>query len=382
MELQTLPLTARTSTPKYVSVKTFTKRPSASINQEFLYFGQEKPTIDSLLGMFNAGYCFKDVQAAQSAIISLVEKKKAMPSVVFLESRLEKEAIEKITSFLSLKGLGHLPVLVNVPYLASETVSSFKEISSVDDVICINQMSEAALQKKIAFLSSIKKAMDGQEVVNRVCSENNLKDPSYICKRAFDIVVSLIGLIILSPLMLLIAIAIKLESRGPVFYMANRAGRGFRVFNFYKFRTMAVGADQMVSSLVHLNQYGCSGSGPVFFKVSNDPRITKVGAFLRNTSLDEIPQLFNVLKGDMSLVGNRPLPLYEAATLTTDEWAGRFMAPAGITGLWQIKKRGDKNMSAEERINLDIDYAVKHNFMYDLWIIANTPTALLQKEKV
>jgi lipopolysaccharide/colanic/teichoic acid biosynthesis glycosyltransferase len=81
----------------------------------------------------------------------------------------------------------------------------------------------------------------------------------------------------------------------------------------------------------------------------------------------------------MSLVGNRPLPLYEAATLTTDDWAGRFMAPAGMTGLWQIKKRGQKDMSAEERISLDLDYANRNNFIYDLWIMANTPSALIQK---
>lgn len=111
----------------------------------------------------------------------------------------------------------------------------------------------------------------------------------------------------------------------------------------------------------------------------NDARITKIGAFLRNTSMDELPQFFNVLLGHMSLVGNRPLPLYEAAKLTTDEWADRFIAPAGITGLWQIKKRGQDEMSMEERISLDIAYSHKYNFMYDLWIMANTPAALIQK---
>jgi lipopolysaccharide/colanic/teichoic acid biosynthesis glycosyltransferase len=86
-----------------------------------------------------------------------------------------------------------------------------------------------------------------------------------------------------------------------------------------------------------------------------------------------------VFKGDMSLVGNRPLPLYEAATLTTDEWAKRFMAPAGITGLWQIKKKSQNKMTAEERINLDINYADKSNFLFDLWIMANTPSAVIQR---
>jgi lipopolysaccharide/colanic/teichoic acid biosynthesis glycosyltransferase len=184
-------------------------------------------------------------------------------------------------------------------------------------------------------------------------------------------------------LLLLIAIAIRIESRGPFIYIAKRAGRGYQIFNFYKFRTMYRDADQRVAELNHLNQYTTGdGKGPVFFKVSNDPRITRVGRLLRNTSLDELPQLINVLLGDMSLVGNRPLPLYEAATLTTDDYAARFLAPAGITGLWQVKKRGNKDMSVEERISLDIDYASKCNFSTDLWIIANTPTALFQKENV
>jgi lipopolysaccharide/colanic/teichoic acid biosynthesis glycosyltransferase len=183
--------------------------------------------------------------------------------------------------------------------------------------------------------------------------------------------------------MLLIALAIRIESKGPVFYVAKRAGKGYKIFNFYKFRTMFVGADEKIAEFLHLNQYdSISGEGPVFFKISNDPRITKVGSFLRNTSMDELPQLFNVLLGNMSLVGNRPLPLYEAETLTTDDWARRFMAPAGITGLWQIKKRGREDMSVEERINLDIDYANKSNFAYDLWIMANTPSALFQKTNV
>jgi lipopolysaccharide/colanic/teichoic acid biosynthesis glycosyltransferase len=145
---------------------------------------------------------------------------------------------------------------------------------------------------------------------------------------------------------------------------------------------MVVNADKKIEALAHLNQYRDNENGPKFFKISNDPRVTRVGRFLRNTSLDELPQLFNVLKGDMSLVGNRPLPLYEAATLTTNEFVERFMAPAGITGLWQIKKRGRDEMSIDERISLDISYARKSTMLYDLWIMAKTPRALFQKSDV
>ena len=132
----------------------------------------------------------------------------------------------------------------------------------------------------------------------------------------------------------------------------------------------------------HLYQYCENSSEGVFFKIKDDPRITKFGAFLRTTSLDEIPQLFNVLIGDMSLVGNRPLPLYEAEKLTKDQIAWRFLAPAGITGLWQITKRGKDNMSPDERIALDMEYAMKNSFWLDMKILMSTFPALLQKEKV
>jgi lipopolysaccharide/colanic/teichoic acid biosynthesis glycosyltransferase len=201
-------------------------------------------------------------------------------------------------------------------------------------------------------------------------------------KRAFDIIVSATALLLLSPLCLLIAIIIKLESKGPVFYVSKRAGTGYKIFNFYKFRSMRTGSDAELQKLAHLNQYGANASNGVFFKLKNDPRITRFGAFIRKTSLDEIPQLVNVLLGDMSLVGNRPLPLYEAEKLTKDQIAWRFLAPAGISGLWQITKRGKDNMSEDERIALDMEYAMKNSFWLDLKILFSTIPALLQKEKV
>jgi lipopolysaccharide/colanic/teichoic acid biosynthesis glycosyltransferase len=145
---------------------------------------------------------------------------------------------------------------------------------------------------------------------------------------------------------------------------------------------MRSGADRELKDLSHLNQYSEGSGDAVFFKIKDDPRVTPFGQFLRNTSLDELPQLINVLKGDMSLVGNRPLPLYEAERLTKDQIAWRFLAPAGITGLWQVTKRGQKDMSLDERIHLDMEYAMKNSFTMDMKIIFSTFPALFQKEKV
>lgn len=245
-------------------------------------------------------------------------------------------------------------------------------------------------------------------------------------KRLFDIGFSFFTLLLLSPLFLLVAIAIKLESKGPVFYYSLRVGTGFNIFRFYKFRSMYTNADARLKDLKHLNQYqGKTGETPeqqaqdaptftdntnknvllyadnkvmteqeykvyrqhkdgsTFIKIANDPRVTKVGRIIRNTSIDELPQLWNVLKGDMSIVGNRPLPLYEAEKLTTDRFALRFMAPAGITGLWQVMKRGKKgDMSEEERIGLDNDYARNYSLWFDIKLIGKTIPALFQKENV
>lgn len=202
-----------------------------------------------------------------------------------------------------------------------------------------------------------------------------------ISKRLFDIAISATALLLLSPIMIIVAIIVKLESKGPIFYISSRAGSGYKVFNFLKFRTMRVGADAELSKLKHLNQYGGEGdaNASVFFKIKDDPRITKFGNFLRNTSLDELPQLINVLKGDMSIVGNRPLPLYEAQRLTKDQAAMRFMTAAGITGLWQVTKRGKKELSDDERIALDVQYAKSNSFQKDMVLIAKTLPALTQE---
>ena len=203
-------------------------------------------------------------------------------------------------------------------------------------------------------------------------------------KRAFDVVASGMGLLALSPLLLITALCIRLESPGPIIYKSKRVGAGYRIFDFYKFRSMRNDADKMIDAISDLNQYAGdhTQSKSAFVKFKNDPRVTKVGRFLRKTSIDELPQLLNVLMGDMSLVGNRPLPLYEAEQLTTNEWSTRFLGPAGLTGLWQISKRGQKEMSDQERKELDNYYASNYSILLDLKIILKTIPALIQKESV
>ena len=256
--------------------------------------------------------------------------------------------------------------------------------NGADDVIS-DVINPESLNYWIDFLKLLKNVSDSKEPKLQI-EPFNFKIP--FRKRLFDILVAGTAFLIASPVMLLIALIIKFESRGPIFYISERAGKGYKIFNFYKFRSMSNGAEKDLKKLTHLNQYTGSEeikeneANSVFFKIKNDPRITKFGKFLRNTSLDELPQLINVLKGDMSIVGNRPLPLYEAQQLTRDECAMRFMSAAGITGLWQVTKRGKADMSEKERIKLDIDYANKNSFLSDLSVILKTFPALFQQEKV
>ncbi len=249
-------------------------------------------------------------------------------------------------------------------------------------------------------------------------------------KRTFDIAASLGAVIALSPLLLAVAVAVKLDSPGPVIYRSKRVGSNYRVFDFLKFRSMRTDADRRLKELSALNQYAAeaeesSGASKIsldeeemkklladmesgmlfaddfaipeeehqqivgaeqenaFVKIENDPRITRLGRFLRKYSIDELPQLFNILRGDMSVVGNRPLPLYEAERLTSDEYIERFMCPSGLTGLWQVEKRGGAGkLSPEQRKRLDIEYARRMSPWFDLKIILRTFTAFIQKENV
>jgi lipopolysaccharide/colanic/teichoic acid biosynthesis glycosyltransferase len=255
-----------------------------------------------------------------------------------------------------------------------------------------------------------------------------------LSKRIFDIVVASTALFMLSPILLVVILAIKLESKGKFYYISKRVG--MRKFDFYKLRSMRTGSDADLKKLAkEKNQYTSAqnrsevdvttpcplccdrtdgqpcdnwewkyiGEGvricgrwfneqknqiAIFKKISKDPRVTKVGAFIRKTSIDELPQLINVIKGDMSIVGNRPLPEYEADKLTTDEWSKRLLAPAGITGLWQVKLRGKGGvMSENDRRRYDNFYADffiegKYSFWTDFGLILRTFKALFQTDSV
>jgi lipopolysaccharide/colanic/teichoic acid biosynthesis glycosyltransferase len=275
------------------------------------------------------------------------------------------------------------PVIYNISKCGNGKQSKMIRLGIADEVIDFSNLPEN-ISELLIFLKKVKQNfIQKPRVLKAVDAVSYGLNFNVSFKRFLDIVLSLTFIVLLSPLFLLFALLIKLESPGPVIYNSYRAGKGFRVFKFFKFRTMRVGADQMISTLADSNQYGNSnGSKATFFKMANDPRVTRFGGFLRNSSLDELPQLLNVLLGDMSIVGNRPLPLYEASQLVTDEWAERFVGPAGITGLWQVEKRGKPNMSTEERIMLDIDYSRRYDLIMDVRIILKTPFCLIQKSKV
>ena len=192
-----------------------------------------------------------------------------------------------------------------------------------------------------------------------------LKENSEVLKRTIDIIFSSLGILILSPLFILISIFIKATSRGPIFFYQMRAGINKRSFKMIKFRTMVKDADKLIDSVAHLNQ----ADGPAF-KINNDPRITKFGRLLRKTSLDELPQLFNILKGNMSLIGPRPLSYWEFSRIKNPAIKRRYSVRPGLTGLWQVS--GRSNLNFEERIKMDLAYIDNWSLTLDFRILIKT----------
>jgi lipopolysaccharide/colanic/teichoic acid biosynthesis glycosyltransferase len=195
--------------------------------------------------------------------------------------------------------------------------------------------------------------------------------PGYLrAKRAFDLVVTVALLPLLLPLSCLCALAIWLDDGRPVLFTQLRTGRWGRRFSMFKFRTMVRNAAELRESLLHLNEH----SGPDF-KLTHDPRVTRVGAILRRTSLDELPQIMNVLRGEMSLVGPRPTSF---AAQTYSLWhTERLEVPPGLTGLWQVMGRGDVDF--DERVRLDVEYVQRRGLGFDLGILVRTALAVFRQ---
>lgn len=358
--------------------------------------------------------------------------------ILFFEKNIQNEDVTAIT-YIHKNCPSVYIILMTDPLTEEERKMYLK--SGINDTI-ERQATITELNKKIQFISSRENILfNDQDAKYKI-----LKFKIPLWKRAFDIVFSGLAILFLSPIFLLTAIAIRLESKGPIIFKSKRVGTNYTIFDFLKFRSMYVDAEKRLKEISkEHNQYAESEddedddedeksvitsplgdeaeqqmfdkglesgmmisdeeimlvgddfvvaeseftkqkeaeNNNAFVKIENDPRITKVGKFIRKYSIDELPQLFNILKGDMSIVGNRPLPLYEAEKLTADTSIDRFMAPAGLTGLWQVEERGKGgNMSAEERKQLDIIYGQTYNFALDMKIIFRTLTAFIQKENV
>ena len=356
--------------------------------------------------------------------------------IVFFERNVRNEDITAIT-YLRKKSRNVYIILITSNMSDEERDIYMK--CGINDTI-IDTASVTELNKKIQFISDRENILFDDEAPKYKI----LKFKIPLWKRLFDIFFSGLAIILLSPVFIITAIAIRIESKGPILFKSKRVGTNYTIFDFLKFRSMFIDAEDRLKELSkEHNQYAATEqpqeeeelktitaplgdqaeqdmidagmesmmmiddeeimlvgddfvmaesdfnkqkeeeNNNAFVKIDNDPRITKVGKFIRKYSIDELPKLFNILKGDMSIVGNRPLPLYEAEKLTIDSSIDRFMAPAGLTGLWQVEERGKGgNMSAEERKQLDIRYGQTYNFALDMKIIFRTLTAFIQKENV
>jgi len=392
-------------------------------NQKFtkfnvLYIGSDNTIIDQFV---NEPDKFEFVSAENGLLaISLLENNHF--DVILCENNLPGMKGFEIHKLLNSNNTYKKIIFFLIVHEISNKIREKAIKEKVDDYY-LAPLNITNIYDRIRFLLEFKKRTSKSSSKTYVGKEYKMP----FIKRAFDIIVSGTILIILSPLLLLVALLIRLESKGKVYYISKRVGTGYKIFDFYKFRSMSTDADKKLLDMKHLNQYQsetiadedinldekcpecerlgkpCSpilhiegrkicenqylkikrkDSKSAFIKIKDDPRITKIGKFIRNLSIDELPQLINVLKGDMSIVGNRPLPLYEAELITSDKWSKRFKAPAGITGKWQVEKRGRGEMSEEERKELDNAYADKNSFLGDITLILKTIPAVFQKENV
>ena len=305
-----------------------------------------------------------------------------VPDVLLLDLGLEDINVQELIDLSgSMAHKSRFCILWNAVHLSITDMQYLLQLGIVDDFF--EDIEDVSLiEKKVQFLIKYKQNTISPKLLE-VDDFGPLKEGYsrlIFFKRMFDIAISLILLVLLIPLFILVGLAIKIESRGPIFYISKRVGRHYRIFPMIKFRSMCDGADQALGEMSHLNMYGSESKSSAFVKIKDDPRVSEVGKFLRKTSIDEFPQLLNVLMGHMSIVGNRPLPLYEAEKLLVNNYVSRFDAPAGITGLWQVIKKEKPDLSEQDRIDLDIKYSKEFSFLNDLSIILKTPAALLQNQ--
>ena len=392
---------------------------------EYIFWGHNIPL---------AAHLRETLQCKIIECITFQQIKSCLSSIEYIDFCVFMERSDMATDIPSIAQLHKLyPTLYII--LISETLSKEEKIPYLragTDCMISKNTSKDDLQKLFSVIIDFKEKEKARKD-NQISSLTEFRLPLW--KRTFDILASGSAILCLSPILILTALAIRTESNGKIVYKSKRVGSNYKIFDFYKFRSMYSDADKRLAEYQQLNQYtkniaeeefkdsssaaeisqqSCSSEqkqeqeqdillfsdnlstsennylktkrterSNAFFKLENDPRITRVGHFIRKYSIDELPQLFNILKGDMSVVGNRPLPLYEAELLTSDEYVQRFMGPAGLTGLWQVEKRGGAGkMSAEERKQLDIKYAKEFSFGMDMRIIIRTFTAFIQKENV
>ena len=367
--------------------------------QYFVYIGRHNKTIE-LFSKLSTGvfYAAPNCYKATKVLDKIREKYDA---ALFIE---QVELSKDIADIRSIRKM--YPGLYMVLVIDSITKEEATEYLKAGVNNTIKYETNSEVLKDLSTFLIRRKEQKIEALQLKTQNLNAFRLPSW--KRIFDIFFSGIALLFLSPLLIATSIAIRLESKGPIIYKSKRVGSNYQIFDFLKFRSMYTDADKHLKDFNALNQYQqeeqeeediwgeesnvseedyihnkSKEKSNAFVKLENDPRITKIGRFIRKYSIDELPQLINILKGDMSIVGNRPLPLYEAELLTSDEHIDRFMGPAGLTGLWQVEKRGEAGkLSAEERKQLDIQYAKNFSFGLDIKIILKTVTAFVQKENV
>ena len=385
--------------------------------QYFVYIGRDSKTIE-LLSRLSIGVFYAASNCSKAVKVLEKIREKYDAALFFEQVNISKDIAD--IQYMRKKYPGLYMVLV-IDSLSKEEASEYLK-AGINNTIKY-ETSQEALKDLSTFL---KRRKDQKIKALQLKTQNINAFRLPLWKRTFDIFFSGMAILCLLILVIFTALAIRLESKGPIIYKSKRVGSNYQIFDFLKFRSMYTDADKHLKDFNALNQYQqeeqeeediwgeesnvseeadeeeillisddfviseedyihkkSKEKSNAFVKLENDPRITKIGRFIRKYSIDELPQLINILKGDMSIVGNRPLPLYEAELLTSDEHIDRFMGPAGLTGLWQVEKRGEAGkLSAEERKQLDIQYAKNFSFGLDIKIILKTVTAFVQKENV